>query len=217
MSDYARSTTIFRAPPQLLVGAILSAMNLTGIAGHGAARRGLGSGHRGNRHLRPLARGADHRCRAAREGRTKPLLSVDRQGLLIEGMKGLQPFQANFAQKRERIVGWNSIVSAGHARTRRRWWPTLVSIRAIWDVRPTACLLRSRRAHDGATATQRPIIFPLSTWTGRSEATPQDLLAWTEDRAVVGTGSPFPPIIRGWRAVSDRPGAQFLRLFQVSV
>jgi malate dehydrogenase (oxaloacetate-decarboxylating) len=48
-----------------------------------------------------------------------------------------------------------------------------------------------------ARNTHRPIIFPLSNPTERSEATPQDLLAWTEDRAVVGTGSPFPLIIRG--------------------
>jgi malate dehydrogenase (oxaloacetate-decarboxylating) len=46
-----------------------------------------------------------------------------------------------------------------------------------------------------AQHTRRPIIFPLSNPTERSEATPQDLLAWTEDRAIVGTGSPFPPII----------------------
>jgi malate dehydrogenase (oxaloacetate-decarboxylating) len=44
---------------------------------------------------------------------------------------------------------------------------------------------------------KRPVIFPLSNPTERSEATPVDLEAWTEGRAVIATGSPFPPLKRG--------------------
>jgi len=45
-----------------------------------------------------------------------------------------------------------------------------------------------------AKYTSRPVIFPLSNPTSRSEATPQDLTNWTEGRALIGTGSPFPPV-----------------------
>src|SRR3984893_16825908 len=52
-----------------------------------------------------------------------------------------------------------------------------------------------------AKHTARPVIFPLSNPTSRSEATAQDLMDWTEGRALIGTGSPFEPVNVGAKKV----------------
>jgi len=117
--------------------------------------------------------------------------AVDRDGLLVEGMADLQPFQAPFVQSRAAIAGW----------VRRH--PDRIDLAdVVKNAQPTVLIGASGQpgmfteeiVRSMADAVERPVIFPLSNPVSRSEATPADLLRWTQARALIGTGSPFPPV-----------------------
>ncbi len=124
--------------------------------------------------------------------------AVDVNGLLVEGGNDLRPAQARLAQPRERVAGW---------RLEREGFVGLADV--VANAKPTTLIGVSGQAgafteavvRGMAAHVERPIIFPLSNPTSRSEARPQDLTDWTEGRAVVGTGSPFPDVVWAGRRV----------------
>jgi malate dehydrogenase (oxaloacetate-decarboxylating) len=80
----------------------------------------------------------------------------------------------------------------------------------VYRVRPTILIGTSTRAgafsepvvRRMAAHCARPVILPMSNPTSLSEAVPSDLIRWTDGRALVATGSPFPPVdYRGVRYV----------------
>jgi malate dehydrogenase (oxaloacetate-decarboxylating) len=179
----------------IAVGTLLSAINVTGVPLERQRVTVLGAGSAGTGICALLARAM------IEAGASKPQVYsqfylVDRDGLLVEGMRGLQTFQAPFAQSRNAIAGW-TLQS-----------PARIDLTdVVANAHPTVLIGTSGQTHAFseqairamASYVPRPIIFPLSNPTERSEATPQDLFVWTEGRAVIGTGSPFPPICRDGR------------------
>jgi len=116
---------------------------------------------------------------------------VDSHGLVHAGRMDLEPFKRQYAQPLDRAVAFRLAQPTGI---------TLADV--VRQVRPT--ILIGTSAQPGAFSepiiramaehVERPIIFPLSNPTSKSEATPSDLTVWTDGRAIIATGSPFPDV-----------------------
>ena len=124
--------------------------------------------------------------------------AVDIDGLLVEGLPGIRPAQAKFVQPRAAVAGWAlrdpaKITLADVVANAR---PTTLIGVSMQPGAFTEAIVREMARH-----ADRPIIFPLSNPTSRAEAKPQDLMEWTEGRALVGTGSPFAPVTREGRSI----------------
>ena len=116
---------------------------------------------------------------------------VGRSGLLTDDMGGaLRDFQVPYARPAEEVASWD--VAGDHASladTVARVGPTM-----LIGTSTQAGAFTEEVVRDMARQVERPIIFPMSNPTAKVEALPADLLAWTDGRALIATGSPFPPV-----------------------
>ncbi len=114
--------------------------------------------------------------------------ALDKDGLLIEGLSGIRQSQVPFVKPRSVTTNWK-------LETQNQ----IGLFDVVSNARPTTLIgvsgqpgafgekvIRAMAAH-----VERPVIFPLSNPTSRCEATPEDLVRWTDGRALIGTGSPF--------------------------
>ena len=117
--------------------------------------------------------------------------AIDRDGLLVEGDPNIRPDQQSFARKKADVAAWPL---AGKNE--------IGLLDVVRNVQPTVLIgvsgqpgaFTEEAIREMAKHADRPAIFPLSNPTSRSEATPEQLLAWTDGRALIGTGSPFAPV-----------------------
>jgi len=123
---------------------------------------------------------------------------VGRQGLLHTGMRDLRPAQQRYRQPLERLAGWERGPAGGIplAEVVRRVRPT-----ALIGVTGQPGLFTEDVIRTLARHVERPILLPLSNPTAQCEASPADLVAWTEGRALVATGSPFPGVAYQGRTI----------------
>ena len=112
---------------------------------------------------------------------------VDKQGLLFEDTEGLTPAQKPFVRQRsefdnaDELTNLEAIVKAVH--------PTVMIGTSKQPGAFTESIVKEMAAH-----TERPIIFPISNPTKLLEAKAEDLIKWTDGRALVATGIPSDPV-----------------------
>jgi malate dehydrogenase (oxaloacetate-decarboxylating) len=132
--------------------------------------------------------------------------AVDKDGLLVEGMEGLSKEKAPFARSMSEVQDWpRGEHGIGLLEVVERVRPTVligVSGQAgAFSEEVVRAMVRGLQQEQEERAV-RPVILPLSNPTSRCEAKPADVIRWTEGRAIVGTGSPFPPVEFGGRTVN---------------
>ncbi len=117
--------------------------------------------------------------------------TADSHGLVSRSRPGLEQYKATYARPAEEV--------AGYACKDRS---AITLLETVLNAKPT--MLIGTSATPGifdeavvramARLNARPIVFPLSNPTSKTEVTPEDALRWSEGRAIVATGSPFDPV-----------------------
>jgi len=131
------------------------------------------------------------------EARAKIWL-VDKQGLVLTERDESDPGKQKYAKPAEMIAGWK-LDQPGR----------VMLIDVVRNLHPTVLIGTSAQPgafteeviREMARHTERPIIFPLSNPTSKSEAVPADLISWTEGRALVATGSPYDNVFYNGREI----------------
>ena len=164
---------------------ILAGLRLTGrkITEHRFLFLGAGSAATGIAELISLAMAEEGRDLASARQRNA---LFDINGLVVSSRTDLAPFQKPFA--------------LDHA-------PISTFLKAIEALRPTGIIgvstmpkLFTREVIEAmARINERPIIFPYSNPTSRSECTAEEAYRWSDGRAIFASGSPFPPVEIGRR------------------
>ena len=168
---------------------LISAINVTGIPLEQQRIVVFGFGSAGLGITNLLAQFIEDRGLSKEETRAR-FYGIDQYGLITESRQHVEPGQLPYARKEQEVQSW------------RQPNGEITLLDVVRNVKPTVLIGVSGQAgtfteeavREMAKYTSRPVIFPLSNPTSRSEATPQDLMNWTEGRALIGTGSPFAPV-----------------------
>ena len=116
---------------------------------------------------------------------------LGRNGLAHTASEDLDDLKKRFAQKHEAIQSWDveNMQKITLLETIKHAKPTILIGTSAQPNSFTEEIIKEMKKH-----VARPIIFPLSNPTSKSEAIPEDLMKWTQGQALIATGSPFSPV-----------------------
>lgn len=112
---------------------------------------------------------------------------VDKQGLLFSDTPGITPEQRPFVRERSEFVNADELTNL--EAVIKTVYPTVMI-----GTSTTPGAFTEKAIKEMATHTERPIIFPISNPTKLIEASAEDLIKWTDGRALVATGVPSDPV-----------------------
>ena len=170
----------------ILAGAAASGTDITAhrVAVYGSGTAGIG--------VADQLRDAMVAAGLTREQAQARFWCLGRTGLLTTETDRLRDFQVPYARAGHEVADWNGYGTAagiGLAEVVRRAHPTVLIGTSGQAGAFTKEIVAELAAH-----VARPIILPLSNPTVLAEARPDDLLTWTDGRALIATGSPFEPV-----------------------
>jgi malic enzyme len=157
----------------------------------------LGAGAAGLGIARLVASAMTREGAGADEIRDRIVL-LDSRGLVYEGRAGLDDDKREFALSAGSLSRYDlassTLDQSDLDAVVRHVAPTI-----LIGTTGTAGAFTSDAIRDMAARVPAPIVMPLSNPTAKSEARPDDVLAWSDGRAIVATGSPFDPVTIGGR------------------
>ena len=174
----------------VVLAGLLATMRKTGqklsdqvVVIHGAGAGGIGV-------ARQIANGFELEG-VSREKAREQIFVLDSKGLVLTDRVGIEPYKLEFAHEPARVAEWkiqgrmpDLLETVQHAKV-----TMLIGLSGQYNAFSEE-IVRATAAN-----TPHPVVFALSNPTANCEALPEDVYQWTDGKAIVATGSPFPDVV----------------------